>query len=209
MIVESARGGRWWGIDQSSPIFTIREKWKRSVRKERRPIFVRAIGIPYKVEIEPERNPSKVDHVWMTMECPPTGRLIISINTLSRFNRDAGFDARIRLSVISSRYEERPEPVLERHEPLDYTVLESLHPVDYFAVDHDPLEELLIKKCNEAVRAEVWGELYIREHLGIHQIHSRRASCAVEHDIIGRDGGLRLYYRDGTAELLLFKFCGQ
>lgn len=161
------------------------------------------------MEIEPERDPSRVDHVWMTMECPPVGRLIISINTLSRFNRDAGFDPRIRLSIISSRYEERPEPVLERHEPLDYTILESLHPVDYFAVDHDPLEELLITKCNAAVRAEVWGELYIREHLGIHQIHSRRASCAVDHDIIGRDGGLRLYYRDGLAELLLMKFCGQ
>jgi hypothetical protein len=196
-------------IDQQPPTLTIREQWKRSVRKERAPIFVRAIGIPYKVEIEPADDPSRVDHVWMTMECPPVGRLIVSINTLSRYNRDGGFDPRIRLGKVLSRYTERPEPVLERHDPLDYTVLEVLHPVDYFAVEHDPLEEMLITKCNDAVRAEVWGELYIREHLGIHQIHSRRASCAVARDIIGRDGGLRLYYRDGVAELLLFKFCGQ
>ena len=35
-----------------------------------------------------------------------------------------------------------------------------------------------MEKMKRAVRAEVWGELYAREHLGIHQIHSRRASCA-------------------------------
>ena len=179
------------------------------MRNERTPISVRAIGIPYHVEIERESDPSRVDHIWLTMEVPPVGRLIVSINTLSRYNRDAGFDPRVRLGVITSRYKERPEPLLERHEPLDYTVIEATHPVEYVPMEHDPIEELLIERCNSAVRAEVWGELYIHEHLGIHQIHSRRASCAVARDIIGRDGGLRLYFRDGVAELLLFKFCGQ
>ena len=57
---------------------------------------------------------------------------------------------------------------------------------------------------------QAWGDLYIREHPGIHQVHSRRASCAVPRDIVGRDGALRFYFgRDTVCETLLFKFCGQ
>jgi hypothetical protein len=145
----------------------------------------------------------------MTMDVGPVGRLNVAINTLSIYNRDAGYDARVRVGILPSTYTRRPEPLLMKHEPLDYTVIEATNHVEFEPYEHDPLEEFLIRKCNEALRAEVWGELYIREHLGIHQVHSRRASCAVERDIIGRDGGMRLYYRDGTAELLMFKFCGQ
>jgi hypothetical protein len=36
-----------------------------------------------------------------------------------------------------------------------------------------------------------------------------RASCSVLRDFIGRDGAIRFYYPDMTAELLLFKYCGQ
>ena len=38
---------------------------------------------------------------------------------------------------------------------------------------------------------EAWGELYFRNQLGIHQVHSRRASCSVPQDHIGRDGAIR------------------
>ena len=177
--------------------------------RNEREIYVRAIGTPRHVQIEPEREQSRVDHVWMMMDSPPTGRLIVSINTLSIFNRNAGYDPRVRLAILTTRDNELPEPLLEEHAPLDYTIIEAMNDVHFVAMDHDPLEELLLLKCSAAVRAEVWGELYIHEHLGIHQIHSRRGSCAVSRDIIGRDGGLRLYYRDGVAELLMFKFCGQ
>lgn len=179
------------------------------MRNERREIYVRAIGIPYQVEIEPERDPSRVDHVWLTMEIAGVGRLIVAINTLSIFNRNAGYDPRVSLGILSTRYTEKPQPLLENHAPLDYMLIEATNDVPFVAMEHDPLEELLLLKCNAAVRAEVWGELYIREHLGVHQVHSRRSSCAMPRDIIGRDGGLRLYYRDGIAELLMFKFCGQ
>ena len=60
-----------------------------------------------------------------------------------------------------------------------------------------------------ALRIEAWGELYRAQHLGLHQIHSRRASCAVKTDLIGRDGAIRFYLRDGKAEMFLFKYCGQ
>jgi hypothetical protein len=61
-----------------------------------------------------------------------------------------------------------------------------------------------------AVRAEVWGDLYARDHLGVHQIHSRRRSAVVNTDFKARDGALKLYYaQDNLAELFLFKFAGQ
>ena len=61
-----------------------------------------------------------------------------------------------------------------------------------------------------AIRAEVWGELYATDHIGVHQVHSRRASCAVTTDLKSRDGALKLYYpQDNLAEAFLFKFCGQ
>ena len=179
------------------------------MHKERGDTYIRAIGIPYRVDMEPELNPSRLDHVWLVMEVAPIGRIIVAINTLSLINRDAGYDPRVSLGIIPTHYEKRPEPLIEDHIPLDYTVLEATTDVRFTPMEPNALEELLMQKCNAAVRAEVWGELYIREHLGVHQIHSRRASCAVVRDIIGKDGGLRLYYRDGTAELLLFKFCGQ
>lgn len=192
-----------------APFCNPRDHWKRRVREARYSLYVRAIGIPYDVVIEPHRDDTRVDHVWMTVEVPPCGRLRLSVNTLSRLNRDAGFDPRIRLGVVRSTYASKPEPVLEEHHPLDYSVIDAMEHVEYETMEHDPLEEMLIEKGRRAVRIEAWGELYIREHLGIHQLHSRRASCAVTTDYIGKDGALKLYYPDMTAELLLMKFCGQ
>jgi hypothetical protein len=41
-------------------------------------------------------------------------------------------------------------------------------------------------------------------------VHSRRASCSVRTDYVGRDGAVRFYYRENAAaEMLLFKYCGQ
>lgn len=196
-------------IDQPPQNESIREEWKRRVRKTRGDIYVRAVGIPHHVEVEPERDPSRIDHIWLTIEVPPVGRLTVAINTLSLINLSAGFDPRVRMGIVTSTFKEKPAPLLQDHAPLDYTVLESMHEINFEPYEPEKIEDLLIRKCNAAVRAEVWGDLYIREHLGIHQVHSRRASCAVERDFIGRDGGIRLYYREGFAELLLFKFCGQ
>ena len=75
--------------------------------------------------------------------------------------------------------------------------------------DRPALEVLLTEKTRRALFIEAWGELYVRIHLGLHQVHSRRASCSVLTDYVGRDGAIRFYYPDRTAELLLFKYCGQ
>ena len=173
------------------------------------PKFVHVTGVPYTVEVEQSEYPLRVDHVWITLEVPPFGRVRAAINTISRFNRDAGFDARVRVGIVPGTWEEKPENGLMEEPGQDYAMIEAALPVTYEFFEHDPLCELLVTKAKIAVRAEVWGELYAQEHLGVHQIHSRRASCAVTRDIKGRDGALKLYYADNTTELFLFKFCGQ
>ena len=174
------------------------------------PKFVHLVGVPYFVEVEPETDPEKVDHVWITLEVPPFGRLRLAMNTLSRLNRDGGFDARMRVGNIRSTYTEKPPTGLEECPGFDYAKIEAKENVFYEHYEHAPLVELLVGKTKSAIRAEVWGELYARDHIGLHQIHSRRASCAVKLDLKNRDGALKLYYAaENAAELLLFKFCGQ
>ena len=174
------------------------------------PKFVHVRGVPYTVAVEQSDDPLKIDHVWLTLEVPPFGRLRASINTLSRLNRDAGFDQRIRVGIIHSTYTEKPTTSLEECAGLDYATHEKKHNVIYETYEPGVLSEMLVAKMKIAIRAEIWGELYARDHLGIHQIHSRRASCAVAQDIKNRDGALKLYYpQDNLAEAFLFKFCGQ
>ena len=187
----------------------IREEWRARLREADHALDVHVIGIPYHVQIEPHPNEVMVDHVWYDVELPEVGRIRLSINTLSRLNERAGFDPRVRVGIIPSTYEERPACLIEECRTLDYRDLDREYSPEYTLYDHDPLEALLLAKGTRAVRVEAWGALYVRDHLGVHQLHSRRASCALEHDVVGQDGGLKLYYPDLTAELLLFKFCGQ
>jgi hypothetical protein len=160
--------------------------------------------------MEVAEDPSRIDHVYLTIEAPPFGRIRAAINTMSRLNRDAGFDPRVRLGIVTASYEKKPEPGLEELPGQDYAQLEAILPITYVAYEHEALAQLLMEKMKRAIRVEVWGELYATNHIGIHQIHSRRASCAVTRDVVNKDGALKLYYTaDNLSELLLFKFCGQ
>jgi hypothetical protein len=188
---------------------TPHEEWVRRIRGERSAIFARVVGYPLHVHEEPEDDPSRVDHIWFRVESPPVGRVVIAVNTLSRWNRDAGFDSRVRLGTVRVKYTRLPDPVLTRSAPLDYSSIEAGEDVKFEPYEHDPLVALLIDKGNAAERVEAWGELYMHGQIGLHQLHSRRASCAMKSDLVGQDGGLKLYFRGGEAELLLFKFCGQ
>ena len=171
--------------------------------------FVHVIGVPYAVELEDAADVEKIDHVWITLEAPPFGRLRAAVNTMSRINRAAGFDERVRVGIVRSRWSEKPVLGLEEVDGLDYADIEEAETVQFEKYEHLPLADLLIARAKTAVRVEVWGALYGRKHIGIHQIHSRRASNGVPVDVKGRDGALKLYYADGTAELFLFKFDGQ
>ncbi len=186
-----------------------REDWVCHIFDTRRPLFAHVIGIPYKIELEQSVRPENVDHVWLTIKVPPCGEVLISVNTLSRLNAIAGFDPRVRAGVLTTNWEEKPEPMMVEFPGLDYATIESLQKIEFTHYEHEDLSDLLIAKGKAALRIEAWGELYRRDYLGMHQIHSRRASCAVPTDIMGKDGALRFYLPGGTAEMYLLKYCGQ
>lgn len=173
------------------------------------PKFVHVIGVPYYVNLEPQADPTKIDHVWITFEAPPFGRLCACVNTISRINRDAGFDPRVRVGIIKSHWTEKPVSGLEEVSGLDYAKLEKQENVFFELYERDALAEFIIERAKKAIRVEVWGDLFARVQIGIHQLHSRRASNGNAQDTKNRDGALKLYYADNTAEMFLFKFDGQ
>jgi hypothetical protein len=190
------------------------EREPRAVLAERLrsspPKFVRIVGSVTHAQLEPATNPEDIDHVWISMDVPPFGRVRAAINTISRISRISGFDPRIRVGVVRSTWEENPAPGLEEIEGFSYGTIEASHNVFYEVFEQVALEEFLLQKSKAALVAEVWGDLYARREIGIHQIHCRRASLAVPVDLPNRDGAVKFYFAEKQmSELLLFKFAGQ
>ena len=159
---------------------------------------------------EADINPAKIDHFWVTIRAGSFGLLRISISTWSLKHAADGFDPRMRVAVLPSIWSQLPGSGLFPAPGLDYAELECATPAVYREIERPALEELLAAKAERATFLEAWGALYLRDRLGIHQVHSRRASCSVRTDYIGRDGALRFYYRENSvSEMLLFKYCGQ
>jgi hypothetical protein len=172
--------------------------------------YVTVAGEIAHVAVEKHSDPLKIDHVWITIRAGEFGRIDISLSTSSRQNRAAGFDPRLRVGMIESTWTELPPAGIRLSAGLDYAQLEAASRVEYEAYGRTALEEFLMRKAQAARYAEAWGEFYVRAHVGVHQIHSRRASEAVPRDVIGQDGALRLYFAEPrNCEMLLFKFCGQ
>jgi len=170
---------------------------------------VHVAGTPIVFAAEIDRLPANIDHFWITIGVGAGEPIRIALSTHSRQNAAAGFDARMRVGRISSRWSELPAAGLFESGGLDYHAVEAASPVVYVEYERPALEFLLTGNAEHAVFIEAWGELYVRTHIGIHQVHSMRASCSVARDLIGRDGAIRFYFQDGTAEMLLFKYCGQ
>ncbi len=173
-----------------------------------RPGFFRIVGIPYSAALESDEDLTKIDHLLIEVVVGRYGRITAAVNTLSRYSRNAGFEARVRVGIISSSWVEMPGVVIEEAPGLDYAAIE--HGVSFDFYEPHALADMLIAKTREAHRMEIWGEIYARNELGIHQIHSRRASRAMPRDLEGHDGAIKFYYPDANrAELFLFKFDGQ
>ena len=116
----------------------------------------------------------------------------------------------MRLAVVAATWAKLPTSGIQSALSLDYAEIEQAFPVVYREMERLELEDLLAAKSQRAFFAEAWGALYLRDRLGLHQVHSRRASCSVKTDYVGRDGAIRFYFRqDSRAEMLLFKYCGQ
>lgn len=172
--------------------------------------FVVATGELVSFEKETSADPSRIDHFWITIRAGDFGRLRISISTFSLKHVADGFDPRMRLGIVASHWSELPASGIFPATGLNYAEFERAHAIVYREMERPALEELLAAKAQRAIFVEAWGALYLRDRLGLHQVHSRRASCSVRSDYIGRDGALRFYYREeAAAEMLLFKYCGQ
>jgi len=116
----------------------------------------------------------------------------------------------MRVGVIASQWSQLPKSGIFPAAGLDYAELERAQAIEYREMERTVLETMLKARADRAIFVEAWGALYRRDLLGIHQVHSRRASCSVRTDHIGRDGALRFYYGDDSAaEMFLFKYCGQ
>lgn len=173
--------------------------------------FVHAVGGDLQAQVEHHPNPDHVDHVWITMDIGRGPRILVSINTTSRRNRDAGFDPRVRVGLVRGTWTQRPPRGLVPHPGLDYTRIETDTTVFFEHYERPTLEALLVESAHRAALLEVWGAPYRNQNRhGIHQIHSRRASCAVSEDVHGLDGALRFYFpTDQTSLFVMLKFCGQ
>lgn len=172
--------------------------------------FVIVAGEPVAFEKEMDRDPNKVDHFWITIRAGSFGGVRISISTRSLKHAADGFDPRMRVGSFASTWSELPVGGVFPAAGLDYADFERAHPIAYREMERPALEELLTANAGRAIYIEAWGALYLRDRLGIHQVHSRRASCSVRTDYVGRDGAVRFFYREKTAaEMLLFKYCGQ
>lgn len=172
--------------------------------------LVVAAGEPISFAAEIDPDPAKIDHFWITIRAGEFGPLRISINTWSLKHAHDGFDARMRIGRITSVWENLPPRGVFPAHGLDYAELESAQPIDFQEVERAALEELLARQAARAILVEAWGSLYLRNERGIHQVHSRRASCSLPTDHIGRDGAIRFYERENfRAEMFLFKYCGQ
>jgi hypothetical protein len=171
---------------------------------------VHLAGTPIAFAAETDRVPANIDHFWITIGIGSGEPIRIALSTHSRQNAAAGFDPRMRVAIVPSVWTELPPAGLFESKCLDYRQVEAESAVTYAEYERPVLEILLAGKAGRAVFIEAWGELYVRHHRGIHQVHSMRASCSVPRDFIGRDGAIRFYFtEENRAELLLFKYCGQ
>ena len=167
-------------------------------------------GAPVAFAAETDAVASNIDHFWITIGIRTGEPIRIALSTHSRQNAAAGFDPRMRVGIIPSTWQKLPEAGLVKSTCLDYHTLEAASPVTYVDCERPALEQLLTAKITRAIFIEAWGELYVRTHVGIHQVHSMRASCSVLRDFVGRDGAIRFYFAEGArTELMLFKYCGQ
>ncbi|MFQ3577426.1 MAG: hypothetical protein SNJ52_00225 [Verrucomicrobiia bacterium] len=173
---------------------------------------VHAYGRPAGARIEESPEPERVDHVWIDLDVGLEDALVINVNTLSRKNLLGGFDPRVYAARIYQSSVSKPAVGLRTSALLEYEELARGPNLFFEPLSRLEMESLLLDFAGRAIGLEAWGELYRTKggQVGIHQIHSRRASCAVGTDLRGHDGGLRFHFGDGRAAvMLLLKFSGQ
>lgn len=143
------------------------------------------------------------------MDAGTAGPLVVSVNTRSLHNERAGFDSRVRRGTLRGTWTTLPPRGVTACRGFDYAPMEEQANICYETCERSDLEAFLIETCARATLLEAWGVPYSVPVTGLHQIHSRRASCAISRDIQGLDGALQFYFADQSTLLVFFKFCGQ
>lgn len=165
-------------------------------------------SVGYRLESNPDAR--RIDHLTISVRAANFGIAEIALNTYSLRNLDAGFDPRVRVAIVPSTWAALPPAGISPSAGLDYSSFEAANRVVYREFERKSLEEMLIAKVKTALFIEGWGELYLQPRVGIHQVHSCRASFAVPTNHLGRDGAVRFYFKEAfRAELLFLKFSGQ
>ena len=173
--------------------------------------LVRAIGAVRGARREPAADPAGIDHVWLTLEAGLASPIEVAINTVSRRNRDAGFDSRIQVGKSKEPWIALPEIGVKSLARFSYAEEEARANIVYEFCERETVEAILLEAADTCLRAEIVGTPYHRRPLvGIHQIHARSASCAVPENIRGLDGAIRFFFAfPREAHRFFFKFCGQ
>ena len=168
------------------------------------------VGTVAGFKVETSLRPENIDHFYVTVDAGMPKPFILSLNTLSYRNRVAGHDPRIRLATLRWRWTRLPQRGMYPLESFDYDTVELLENVEFRLQDRVAMAEYFTLHSANCRIIEAWGVPYHRAEPGLHQIHSRRASCAVATDLRGCDGAVRFYFdEDQRSELALMKFCGQ
>jgi len=167
-------------------------------------------GTPVRFELERHIDQKKIDHVWLHVKAGDHGTIRISLNTWSLKSFESGYDPRIRVAIVTSRWRKLPALGIFPSNGLNYADILTMNSASFCEYERMALEQLIGSKFGRSLVVEAWGEVYLRGHRGIHQVHSRRASAVIGTDRVGRDGAVRFYYEEGmTTHLLLFEFFGQ
>jgi hypothetical protein len=171
---------------------------------------VRVAGTVVDFKVEQSARAENVDHVFVEVNAGLASTVTLSLNTLSFRSRVAGHDPRIRLGTLRWRWTRLPEAGLHPLEFFDYETVELAGWPEFIVQERAAMEEYFALRCANCRRIEAWGSPYHRQHPGLHQIHSRRASAAVAQGLRGSDGAVRFYFdEDQRSELALLKFTGQ
>ena len=157
--------------------------------------LVRVAGTPVRFEVERHSDQKKIDHVWLHVKAGDHGPIRISLNTWSLKSFESGYDPRIRVSFVTSRWRKLPALGIFPSNGLDYADIPTTNSDGFFEYERLALEQLIASNFERAAVVEAWGEVYLRGHRGIHQVHSRRASSVIATDHVGRDGAVRFYSR--------------
>jgi len=172
--------------------------------------LVHLVGDNSKARVEREDHKPVPDHIWISVDPGVSLRVIISVNTFSLRNGQAGFDPRVRVGIIADTWVKLPERGINECHRFSYDDIPGITAVEFRTVEKVFLEQMILDRVHQSVLLEAWGSPYQRESPGIHQIHSRKASCAVQESVDGRDGALRFFFQEQKrTETFLFKFCGQ